>query len=103
VGPGELYHSKLITNADNTENVFNPVYFSPFERVRIRSLAIEDVPQALNIAASYDLPFGRGKRWLNQGALNAVLATGRSTEYFAPNPGSIPDFPLPLQCAIPVC
>ena len=24
-------NSKLITNADNTENIFNPTYFSPFE------------------------------------------------------------------------
>jgi hypothetical protein len=66
-------NSKLITNADNTENVFNPVYVSPFERGRNRSLAIEDVPQALNIASSYELPFGHGKRWLNQGIPNAVF------------------------------
>ena len=66
-------NSKLITNADNTENIFNPVYFSPFERQRNRSLAIEDVPQALNVASSYELPFGRGKPWLRQGVLNALL------------------------------
>jgi len=66
-------NSKLITNADNTENIFNPSYFSPFEIGRNRSLAIEDVPQALNIASSYELPFGRGKPWLNQGLANALL------------------------------
>ena len=66
-------NSKLITNADNTENIFNPTYFSPFQRQRNRSLAIEDVPQALNLAYSYDLPFGRGKRWLNQGVANAFF------------------------------
>jgi hypothetical protein len=66
-------NSKLITNADNTENIFNPTYFSPFEQQRNRSLAIEDVPQALNIASSYELPFGRGKPWLNQGLANALL------------------------------
>ena len=67
-------NSKLITNSDNAETVLNPTYFSPFERSRNRSLAIEDVPQALNIAYSYELPVGRGKAWLNQGGvLNAVL------------------------------
>jgi hypothetical protein len=66
-------NSKLITNADNTENIFNPTYFSPFEIGRNRSLAIEDVPQALNIASSYELPFGRGKPWLNQGLPNVLL------------------------------
>ncbi len=66
-------NSKLITNADNTENIFNPSYFSPFDIGRNRSLAIEDVPQALNIASSYELPFGRGKPWLNQGFANVLL------------------------------
>jgi hypothetical protein len=66
-------NSKLITNADNTENIFNPTYFSPFEIGRNRSLAIEDVPQALNIASTYELPFGRGKPWLNQGLANVLL------------------------------
>jgi hypothetical protein len=67
-------NSKLITNADNAESLLNPTYFSPFEVSRNRSLAIEDVPQALNIAYSYELPLGRGKPWLNQGGLlNAVL------------------------------
>jgi hypothetical protein len=67
-------NSKLITNADNAESLLNPTYFSPFERSRNRSLAIEDVPQVLNIAYSYELPFGRGKSWLNQGGvLDAVV------------------------------
>jgi hypothetical protein len=67
-------NSKLITNADFAESLLSPTYFSPFEQSRNRSLAIEDVPQALNIAYNYELPFGRGKAWLNQGsALNAVF------------------------------
>lgn len=66
-------NSKLITNSDNTENIFNPTYFSPFDVERNRSLAIEDVPQAINIASSYELPFGRGKRWLNDGVMNVIF------------------------------
>ena len=90
-------NSKLITNADNTENVFNPVYFSPFEQRRNRSLAIEDVPQALNIAASYDLPFGRGKRWLNQGALNAVFGNWALNGVFRAQSG------IPFQISSSTC
>ncbi|OLB24442.1 MAG: hypothetical protein AUH15_01030 [Acidobacteriales bacterium 13_2_20CM_55_8] len=67
-------NSKLITNADFAESLLSPTYFSPFERSRNKSLAIEDVPQALNVAYNYELPFGHGKTWLNQGGLlNAVL------------------------------
>ena len=69
-------NSKLITNSDNAESLLNPTYFSPFERSRNRSLAIEDVPQVLNIAYSYELPFGRGKQWLNQGSLLNAVAGG---------------------------
>jgi hypothetical protein len=67
-------NSKLITNADAQESTYNASIFSPFEIGRNRSLAIEDVPQALNIAFNYELPFGRGKALLNQGGpLDAVF------------------------------
>jgi Carboxypeptidase regulatory-like domain len=70
---------KLITDAadatqrgsgdlDNTQLVF-----SPFERRRSRSLAVDDVPQVLSVALVYELPFGEGKRWFNSGLGGAVL------------------------------
>ncbi|MBZ5654847.1 MAG: carboxypeptidase regulatory-like domain-containing protein [Acidobacteriia bacterium] len=66
-------NSKLITNADLAQSFFAS-YFSPFQHSRNRSLALEDVPQALNIAYNYELPFGHGKAWLNQSGLaNALL------------------------------
>lgn len=90
-------NSKLITNADNTENIFNPVYFSPFEKGRNRSLAIEDVPQALNIASSYELPFGRGKLWLNQGVLSAILGNWALNGVFRVQSG------IPFQISSSFC
>jgi len=64
----------LITNADNAESLLNPTYFSPYESSRNKSLAIEDVPQALNIAYSYEFPLGHGKPWLSHsGPLSAVF------------------------------
>jgi hypothetical protein len=66
-------NSKLITNADVAQS-FLAAYFSPYQQSRNRSLALEDVPQVLNIAYNYELPFGHGKTWLSQGGpLNAVL------------------------------
>lgn len=66
-------NSKLITNADVGES-FLASYFSPYQQSRNRSLALEDVPQVLNIAYNYELPFGKGKRWLAaNGLVNAVL------------------------------
>ena len=71
-------NSKLITNADAQESTYNGAVFSPFEKARNRSLAIEDVPQALNIAYNYELPFGRGKSWLNGGGLSTAVFGGWS-------------------------
>jgi len=71
-------NSKLITDANNAENG-GPGYtgggqISPFQPQRLRTLAQEDIPQDLNIAYSYQLPFGSGRRWLNQGGIgNGVL------------------------------
>jgi carboxypeptidase family protein len=65
-------NSKLITNADVAQS-FLASYFSPYEQRRNRSLALEDVPQAFNFAYNYELPFGRGKRWLTQGPVSAIL------------------------------
>jgi hypothetical protein len=39
-----------------------------------KSLSVQDVPRRLTIAYSYELPFGKGKRFLNQGrVLNALV------------------------------
>ncbi|MGA2987750.1 MAG: TonB-dependent receptor [Terriglobia bacterium] len=43
-----------------------------------RALALNDMPQMLNITPSYELPFGLGKPFLNQkGPLNAILGNWR--------------------------
>jgi Cna protein B-type domain. len=67
-------NSKLLTDADASENIYGSTVFSPFEPQRRKALAFEDVPQALNIAYNYDLPFGTGRRWLTHGGfVNSVL------------------------------
>ena len=65
-------NSKLLTDADNNQGPGEQGIVSPYDRGRFRSLALEDIPQTLNLAYSYELPFGRGKRWLSQGVANAI-------------------------------
>jgi hypothetical protein len=73
-------NSKIITDAaDSTQreaSQWNSAggILSPFERRRNRSLAPDDVPQVLSAAFVYELPFGNGKKYLNQGgALNKLV------------------------------
>ncbi len=40
---------------------------SPFEWQRNKSIAPDDVPNDFSLALVYELPFGRGKKWLNGG------------------------------------
>ena len=64
-------NSKLITDAaDNTQRAASTWngsqgVISPFEQKRNRSLAPDDVPQTLSAAFVYELPMGRGQKYLN--------------------------------------
>ena len=75
-------NSKLLTNAaDNTQrdastwNASQGV-ISPYEEKRNRSLAPDDVPQTLSAAFVYELPLGRGKRYLHDSGALDRLAGG---------------------------
>jgi hypothetical protein len=72
-------NSKIISDAsDNTQQLggsWNATQgvISPFEKGRARSLSSDDVPQIISAAFVYDLPFGKGKRYLAGGMANAVV------------------------------
>jgi hypothetical protein len=73
-------NSKLLSNAsDNTQQAggsWNATQgiISPYEERRARSLSSDDVPQILSAAFVYDLPVGRGQKYLNQsGGLHALV------------------------------
>ena len=72
-------NSKLISDAsDNTQQLggsWNATQgvISPFEKGRARSLSSDDVPQIISAAFVYDLPFGKGKRYLTDGFANAIV------------------------------
>jgi hypothetical protein len=42
----------------------------------IKGLALEDIPHSFSLAMTYDLPFGRGQRWLNGGGVVNHLIGG---------------------------
>ena len=65
-------HSKLLTSAagltQSTSAAWNGStgsVISPFEQSRNKSLASDDVPNSFTLAFVYELPIGRGKRFLN--------------------------------------
>ena len=73
--------SKLLGSADHTQSEATSWAgasgtISPYERQRNKGLALEDVPQTLSVSLLYELPFGRGKRYLNQGGIVDKLVGG---------------------------
>jgi hypothetical protein len=68
--------SKMLTNADDQQALINNLGVSPFDQKRTKGLAFNDVPHTLSVAMIYDLPFGKGSRWLNGGGLINHLVGG---------------------------
>ncbi|MBI3682679.1 MAG: hypothetical protein HY235_20075 [Acidobacteria bacterium] len=58
--------SKLITDTESQTSWLEPtaVVQNPYDMRMERSLSSSDVPQRLVISGNFDLPFGRGKRFL---------------------------------------
>ena len=64
--------------ADGSRHVWSG---DPDNRRLYDALAPDDIPHVLNLATTYELPFGKGKRFLSQGrAANAVLGGWRLTQ-----------------------
>jgi hypothetical protein len=60
-------NEKTLGSSDFTHAAWYGQGVSPFQRKRNKALANDDVPQTLSIAAQYELPFGKGQRFLNKG------------------------------------
>lgn len=81
--------SKTISSgSDNTQRdalTWNGVQgiISPFERERNEVIAATDTPHVLSAAFVYQLPWGEGKKWLNQGGIaNALLGGWQASTIF---------------------
>lgn len=98
--------SKLITDgADSTQrdaSQWNNSQggISPFERRKARSLAPDDVPQTLSAAFVYELPFGRGRRWLNGDGISNALVGGWQVSAVHRISSGIPFFFRSGQCTL---
>ena len=46
---------------------------NPYDPERSRSVSAYDIPHFLSMSGVWDLPFGRGKRYLSQGIASQVL------------------------------
>jgi hypothetical protein len=70
--------SKTLTDADYSQSTQGPTYaISPFEGRRQKALSIQDTPNSFLFSTAYELPFGRGKPFLNsRGTLMNFLVAG---------------------------
>jgi hypothetical protein len=72
--------SKTLTDSDIIQSISTvggaTGVISPYEMHRNKALAIEDVPQTLSTAFIYELPFGKGKRFLNRGGVSDKILGG---------------------------
>ena len=74
---------------------------SPFERNRNRALFVDDVPQTLSFAWVQELPFGRGKTFLNSGGALDKLVGGWTMSNVFRASSAIPFFFRSGNCNVP--
>jgi hypothetical protein len=103
---GSYTFSKLLSSAaDNVQSLSwsaTQGVISPFERWRNKSLATDDVPQVFSLALVYDLPFGRGKTFLNQNPVaNAILGGWSVSSIFRASSGIPFSFRDWNTCVVP--
>jgi hypothetical protein len=49
---------------------------SPFEKSRNKTIALTDTPHVLSAAVVYELPWGKGRKWLNSGSVASAILGG---------------------------
>jgi hypothetical protein len=103
---GSYTLSKLITDAETTQ-ADEALWggggvISPFERHRNKALSEGDVPQTLVLSLVYDLPVGKGRRWMSNANpfLDGVLGGWRVSSIFRITSGT-PFYFRSGQCNIP--
>ncbi|MCI0628812.1 MAG: hypothetical protein L0387_45405 [Acidobacteria bacterium] len=103
---GSYTVSKLLTNTDFHQPAGGGLstqvgVISPFQRYRTKGLALMDVPQILSIAFTYELPLGKGKRWLvSQSALEKLVGGWTFGSTYLAQSGS-PFFLRSGRCNLP--
>ena len=97
---GSYTISKSITDSDVNMYSSGGV-FSPYNRHLNKSLALGDIPQALNVSFVYGLPFGNGQRWLaGKGVLSKLVGDWELSNVFTAESG-LPLYIRSSACNIP--
>jgi Carboxypeptidase regulatory-like domain len=97
--------SKILTDSDYIQpsslSGISTTVISPFQRSRNKALSIDDVPHTFNFSMLYELPVGRGKRFLNTGGVvNAILGGWQLTPLVKVSSGT-PFFFRSSNCNVP--
>jgi hypothetical protein len=74
---------------------------SPFERDRNEAIAATDTPHVLSAAFVYELPVGRGKRFMNGGGVSNALAGGWQLSTIARYSSGLPTYFRSSFCNVP--
>ena len=74
---------------------------SPYEKERNKALATDDVTHTLSAAFVYELPAGKGKRFLNQGGVAGTLLGGWTVSTIFRYSSGIPFYFRSSYCNVP--
>jgi hypothetical protein len=99
--------SKLITSG--TDNIQRDALtwsgasgvISPFEQDRNRSLAVDDVTHNLSLALVYEIPVGKGRKFLDQGGVASAILGGWQLSTIFKGSTGIPFFFRSSFCNVP--
>jgi hypothetical protein len=101
------YSKLLTTGADNPQIQQQASWsgisgvISPFEKDRNRSLAVDDVTHTLSAAFVYELPLGKGKKYLDKGGVTNALLGGWTVSTLFRYSTGIPFFFRSSFCNVP--
>jgi hypothetical protein len=90
--------SKTLTDADSMQpccNAGGGLFQDPYNLHLEKSLSSQDIPQAVVLSYIYQLPFGKGRRYLTHGVVSSILGgwqVGAIQRYQSGQP-------LPFYCA----
>ena len=73
--------SKTLTDGGSIFSTFSSEFYTttPWNRHDQKSYSYEDIPSNLSVAYVYDLPFGKGKKFVSQGGVVNAIVGGRKT------------------------
>jgi hypothetical protein len=100
--------SKLLTDSDYIQasslangNLGATGVISAFQRSRNKALSIDDVPHTFNFSTLYELPFGKGKRFINTGGVVDRVIGGWQLSTLIKVSSGTPFFFRSSNCNIP--